>query len=385
MLEGVSTSERKEFCKKHNASLVASFNLLKSNATTRCFSEQAENAVRGRFLLLSFSPPKGKVSKVAIKSLSVYGTRHPLEVDKSGLTSVSATERDLFRFPIQYQGVFLASFLRLATYSNVISALFQAHLRSRVVRPVESSGDRLRASIGHRTALKGSRIKSKEVAPKLKTYKYIHVDGSPMMNDEAVHQLRCISGELDGLDFEQCWSLTDASADLFAACNGLKMLRLKDCKQLSCTTLQAVAKSCLSLEEFSLQPICESGVNLSSISTLTQLQVLSIKNTDTLTDKDLILIAKKCTCIRELELSECPNISDKGFTAVLKGSCHQILESLVLDYCPKLTNKSVSLLSSCSSLSRLSLAAKEGVTNIGDDGVVPIVLNRPLEYLILNG
>eukprot|EP01102_Stenamoeba_stenopodia_P007813 TRINITY_DN2206_c0_g2_i4.p1 TRINITY_DN2206_c0_g2~~TRINITY_DN2206_c0_g2_i4.p1 ORF type:complete len:1488 (+),score=274.93 TRINITY_DN2206_c0_g2_i4:992-5455(+) len=213
-----------------------------------------------------------------------------------------------------------------------------------------------------------------------------HLNKQGTIDDKVLENT--LDSSFTSLELAQCKQITDASCAIIAnKCAYLKRLSLSGCINISNTGLEHIARHCSQLEEIDLEGCCnieDAGVqaiakrchqlkiiNLSGCIKLTNATLkdlsclcpdiasISLKKCHQITDPAFHLIGDK---LSQLDLSECPQISDSAIIEIANKSCGQLQ---VLKLAGKnITDESMQALASkCRNLKELELVCCESITD----------------------
>ncbi|CAN6463358.1 unnamed protein product [Victoria cruziana] len=165
---------------------------------------------------------------------------------------------------------------------------------------------------------------------------------------------------LQSLDVSNCTKISDKGLSAIAkGCRHLKCFNLYNCKLVSDKLLEVLSRSCHHIEELVLHGCCK------------------------ITDSGLAVLVEGCRQIKILDISKCNKVGDLGVSSVAN-ACRGSLRTMKLLDCSKIADDSLfSLASSCDNLETLVIT---GCRNITDDSVrhLAITSNSSLRYLLMD-
>jgi len=196
----------------------------------------------------------------------------------------------------------------------------------------------------------------------------IHLADCLSMPDEALEILSTSCRRLGLLNISNNPLVTDAGlAAIAVGCLGLHTLDLGGCKHVTDHGLQIIASGFSELTEVSFNElndwVTEVGMR-SIIDVSSKLNVLRMRKMAS--DNCLAVAACRCNQLRELDISDCPAVTDVGLQLV--SNCRYI-EIFRAENCTSLTDTGVqSLALGCPFLRLASLSGCIAVTDIGISG-----------------
>ena len=288
---------------------------------------------------------------------------------------------------------------------------------------------------------------------------HLHISSCPLVDDDGLISFAMNCPKLSSLSLDRCPMITDRTLQAFSSfCPDLESLSLSRCPLITVFFLPKLSKlaisSSSSLTDQSLSLLCDTASRLetlklekchgvttrglflaleklsASLKSLSLIKCdgigekttpvfakcflmrsLEIKNCTKVQDELLFLMAGVMPLLRRITLSSMDQITDKGFLSIL-GSLQRrnMLCSVDLSKCRRITDRSVAALASSagSSLLSLSLEGCENVTDgsltflallcsrlvdldltncrrISDSGVAALTRKKKLEMLSLEG
>jgi hypothetical protein len=118
--------------------------------------------------------------------------------------------------------------------------------------------------------------------------------------------------------------------------------------------LASMVSGCFQLSHLTIEGWCDDGALTVVAKALPRLSTLVIKNAPKLSDTSLQFASSFLTCLRSLELCECPQVTDKGFAAIVRGSSEQ-LKHLNISFCERVTDLTLTQVSASCGRSLLTL------------------------------
>ncbi|XP_037433159.1 F-box/LRR-repeat protein 3 isoform X1 [Triticum urartu] len=189
------------------------------------------------------------------------------------------------------------------------------------------------------------------------------------VTDEGISSLVACCSYLRTIDLTCCNLVTNNSLDSIADnCKMLECLRLESCSSINEKGLERIASCCPNLKEIDLT---DCGVNdeaLHHLAKCSELLILKLGLSSSISDKGLGFISSKCGKLVELDLYRCSSITDDGLAALANG-CKKI-KLLNLCYCNKITDSGLSHLGALEELTNLELRCLVRITGIGISSVV---------------
>ncbi|KAI4987546.1 hypothetical protein ZWY2020_020346 [Hordeum vulgare] len=189
------------------------------------------------------------------------------------------------------------------------------------------------------------------------------------VTDEGISSLVARCSYLRKIDLTCCNLVTNDSLDSIADnCKMLECLRLESCSSINEKGLERIASCCPNLKEIDLT---DCGVNdeaLHHLAKCSELLILKLGLSSSISDKGLGFISSKCGKLIELDLYRCSSITDDGLAALANG-CKKI-KLLNLCYCNKITDSGLSHLGALEELTNLELRCLVRITGIGISSVV---------------
>uniref|UniRef100_A0A453JZZ1 F-box/LRR-repeat protein 15-like leucin rich repeat domain-containing protein n=1 Tax=Aegilops tauschii subsp. strangulata TaxID=200361 RepID=A0A453JZZ1_AEGTS len=189
------------------------------------------------------------------------------------------------------------------------------------------------------------------------------------VTDEGISSLVACCSYLRTIDLTCCNLVTNNSLDSIADnCKLLECLRLESCSSINEKGLERIASCCPNLKEIDLT---DCGVNdeaLHHLAKCSELLILKLGLSSSISDKGLGFISSKCGKLIELDLYRCSSITDDGLAALANG-CKKI-KLLNLCYCNKITDSGLSHLGALEELTNLELRCLVRITGIGISSVV---------------
>uniref|UniRef100_A0A7N0VN47 F-box/LRR-repeat protein 15-like leucin rich repeat domain-containing protein n=1 Tax=Kalanchoe fedtschenkoi TaxID=63787 RepID=A0A7N0VN47_KALFE len=190
------------------------------------------------------------------------------------------------------------------------------------------------------------------------------------VTDNGIIQLvsRCINLRI--LDLTCCDTVGDAAISAVAnSCRNLNCLKLEACKLVTMKSLQSLGSHSILLKEIDLTDcygVVDKGLfHLSKCFGLASLKLGLCAN---ITDEGLSSIASKCSRIYELDLYRCAGIGDNGLAALSNGCTR--LKILNLSYCTKITDQGLAYIGQMDELLELEMRGLVNITNTGFTAVV---------------
>ncbi|CAM8965842.1 unnamed protein product [Rhodiola kirilowii] len=184
-----------------------------------------------------------------------------------------------------------------------------------------------------------------------------------------IHLVSCCIN-LRIVDLTCCDNVTDAAVSAVAnSCRNLTCLKLEACQLITLRSLQSIGSHSMLLKEIDLTDCC--GVNdkgLSYLSKCSELGSLKLGLCANISDRGLSSIASNCSKIYELDLYRCAGIGDDGIGALTNGCTR--LKILNLSYCTKITDRGLVYIGQMEELLDLEMRALLNITSVGLTAVV---------------
>lgn len=256
----------------------------------------------------------------------------------------------------------------IAQYSRSLQVLLRGHLQYRrevpAVKALENNSGLMKRQVKSIYEQKDSRTRS---------YRSIDLSGcKALATDVAVAYLLHLLYEPEGLDISGCEKITD---EFFEAVLGTKVrtivnLNLKGLNSLSLAAATAIETRFRKLHTIHMWASTPAPaiLRLCSIHCLTSIDFSSCESLD---DSTLIAILKQTRrTLQLLNFTECQHITDKSISWITKSTAAVSLETLVVDFCSKVSQNSIlKVIATCTNLQNLSIACNSGISNYTDDVV----------------
>eukprot|EP00455_Lapot_gusevi_P041182 TRINITY_DN4748_c0_g1_i10.p1 TRINITY_DN4748_c0_g1~~TRINITY_DN4748_c0_g1_i10.p1 ORF type:complete len:479 (-),score=146.30 TRINITY_DN4748_c0_g1_i10:48-1484(-) len=176
-----------------------------------------------------------------------------------------------------------------------------------------------------------------------------------------------LTSELVDLSLRDCRNLTDAAIQAIVnSCSGrLKYLDVRGCRNLTDASLNAIAGATLlrELELSECRDVSDAGVKQIAQS-CPALRTLTLSHCRSITDEALQALAQTCTQLEEVGLGWCDQLTDNGI-ASLTAACHK-LALLDLSDCRKITQETLRfVLRDCQEIKQVDLSGCDSVDRRG--------------------
>ncbi|CAG8617112.1 7807_t:CDS:1 [Ambispora leptoticha] len=167
------------------------------------------------------------------------------------------------------------------------------------------------------------------------------IDSPRQLSDNGVVAIATFCTKLLHLELRRCTRITDDSMSLLVEnCRCLSVLNLENCPRITDITFTKLAKHC--------------GTRLIS---------LNFTNSLAITDESLLEISKYCYNMRDLGLANCRSITDVGVSSL---SSLTSMQNLSISHCENVTDESLKMLGkSCAELKCLDVTGCRNITEVG--------------------
>lgn len=148
----------------------------------------------------------------------------------------------------------------------------------------------------------------------------------------------------------------------------LVSLSLGPTTPLDSTALGSMVAGCYQLASLTIEQWCDDSTLSVIARSLPNLSSLTIRRAHKLSDASLQFAAPLLTCLQSLELCECPQITDRGLTAMVRGSA-DALRHIKFTFCERMTDLTMTQIAASAGRQLLSLDVS-GNTLITSTGVI---------------